>query len=169
MLSVNNWRTMRSRAGTQGRAHSNFALARNGARKQKIRDIGAGDQQNETDGREKNQQREAYVADHLFLKRNDSEGEAAVGRIGFRIIAAQASGDCVHLRLSCGERDARLELANDIEILVFADARSVWPERQRKEHVRAIGAVERGKNFSGQRKCLRKNSDDFVGDAVEQD
>jgi hypothetical protein len=68
-------------AGAERRANRDFLPARQRTREQEIGDVGARDEQHESDGANQHDERAPDVADDLFLQRHDAEGQSAVGRI----------------------------------------------------------------------------------------
>ena len=94
-------------ACAEGASHQHFLLASERARQQQVRDVGARDQQDEADGADQDRDRLAYVAHDLLAQRDDAEGQAAVGGIEIRMVAAEARGERVHFRLGRSERRLR--------------------------------------------------------------
>ena len=94
-------------SGAQSGADGDFLLAAGGAREQKVRDVGAGDQQHQRHRAHQHKQRAADVSHHLFLQANDVHAEGAVALVLF----ADAAGDDVDIRLRLRNRDAGLQAA----------------------------------------------------------
>ena len=88
---------------TDGFAQGHLALARSGAREQKIRNIGAGDQQDEAHGREQHRETGAQRADQAF--REGLRGDADFSGIYEAVKLALIAGvDGVEFGLCGGER-----------------------------------------------------------------
>ena len=66
-------RTSRAAAGADGGADRHLAAPADGAGQQQVRDVGAGDEQDEADGADEDPQRAAHVADDLLAQRHDAE------------------------------------------------------------------------------------------------
>ena len=107
---------------------ANSRLPTGGARKQKIGDIGAGDEQHQADGAEQDHEGIAYVADDAVAERLNLEPHAWTGLLW--VIAMVLSGGNPQLRVGLFQRDAGPEKAGDVEevVHVVADRRKL--ERQ---------------------------------------
>ena len=97
---------------TQRRAHRDLAAARGCASQQQVRDVGARDEQNETDGAEQHPQDKPHVPDHLFVQRHERDAPAA---IELRMVGRELGGDAVELRLCAARRHARLQQAGHLQ------------------------------------------------------
>ncbi len=73
-LSVKSWRTMRPRPGADGQSNRDFTLAAGGADQQEIRDVGARDQQHQTDRASQHQERWPNIEHDRVLKRLNGKG-----------------------------------------------------------------------------------------------
>ncbi len=90
--------------GAKGGADGDFFLARGGASHQEVRDIGAGDEQDETDGAEKQPEGGTHVAiEEIVFQRLDARGPAF---IGFWVDFGDVGGDGGHVRIGLREGDA---------------------------------------------------------------
>ena len=96
-------------AGAQSRANGKFARAAHGARQKKIGDIGAGNQQQETDGGEQQEEEWLDIADDVFLHGNDGDAKVFVG---LRICGREILRDAIHVGPRLRERNARLKAAD---------------------------------------------------------
>ena len=107
-------------ARAHGGANGEFTLAAGGADKQKIGDIGAGDEQNEADGAQKDEKGITSTGDDGVAQSLDAEAAFCVHV--FRMKAAILIGDEFQLGVGLGEGDARLEAAGDKEIVAEVGA-----------------------------------------------
>jgi hypothetical protein len=64
--------------GAQGDAHGDFALPGFGTRQQKIRDVGAGNQQDKCNSAQQDQQRLVDIAEELLVQRGHLDGAASL-------------------------------------------------------------------------------------------
>ena len=115
-------------AGAESAADGEFPLPRSGARKQKICDIRAGDEQHQADGAKEDHKGIAYVSDDAVAERLNLEANSWTGLLW--IIAMVLSGSKLQLRVCLLKGDAGLEKAGDMKevIHVAADRRKL--ERQ---------------------------------------
>ena len=97
-------------AGAKRGANSDFFRARSGSREKQVGDIGAGDQQHETDGTQEDQQRGSDVSHNFFLHRHETDGPAFILR---RKFARQPFADRVHFGLSLRDRNSGLQPPKD--------------------------------------------------------
>jgi hypothetical protein len=134
-------------AGAERRAHGDFVGACRGAREQQIRDVGAGDDENQRDGGEQQVERGSRVADELILQRSDGGALLIVRR---RIRGFEAGGDRRHFRLSLFERDAFLQSADDA-IVVRRPRRGFGLHPCRKPDVGLAGAAKAGRHHANDR------------------
>ena len=98
--------------GTESGAHGKFLAARDRTREEKIGDVGARDEQNETNSAEQDQQQRANFADDAFAKRAQHDGDRVVF---FRIGARELRGDASHLGFGLIGSDTWRQAANDVE------------------------------------------------------
>ena len=140
----------------EGAANRQLLLPRGRARQQQVGDVGAGDQQHETDGAEQNQQRARDIADDLLVHRHQPHAEPCIGRI----LAFEPRGDPIHVRLRGAARDARAQAADDRQ-----------PERAARLH--QLREPFRGckwrpeLRFLGVGEAFRHDADHLVRHAVE--
>src|SRR5262249_1806940 len=136
-------------------ADRNLTLPGRVSRQGQVRQIGATDQQNHTDGGEQNVKRLAQLrAYHRVRKEVDAN---ALSLVGIRIILRDPRIDRVHLRSSLLERDASLQFGKRAEpVEITRHVRGL--KRQRPPDLRE-GPIERAPR--GQ------YSDHGVGDSVE--
>ena len=79
--------------GAERRPNRQLALPRGGARQQQVRDVGAGDQQDEAHRAEQDEQRPLDVTDDLFVHRHEADTDRRRSR-GYCLL--QPRGDRVH-------------------------------------------------------------------------
>ena len=84
-LSVSSWRTSAHASGAERAPDRHLALPHRRAREQQVRDVRAGDEQDEADRGEQRQQRRTHVADQVVVQRDDAQrpsgGRGIVGRV----------------------------------------------------------------------------------------
>ena len=90
-------------AGPEGGPHRDLLLAGERPGQKEVGHVRARDEEDECHGAREHQEGEAHVAHHLLEKGHDAEGEPSVRRVHVGVVAAQASGDRVHLRLRLGQ------------------------------------------------------------------
>ena len=103
------------------------------------------------------------AAYRLFLKRQDSECQAAVRRIEIRVLAAQARGQDVELGSRLFDRRAGLQRGNDVVVLAVADLGRVCGHRERQDDFRIFDYAERRHDLAWQGERRRQNADDSCG------
>ena len=150
-------------------ADGHLAAAREPSREQQVRHVRAGNQQHEANRRRQHEHRSPRVADDLLLQRHDAEGQAAVGGIDVRMLAAESRRQRVHLGLSGRDRHAWLQLAKQVVVFAVSHERGVGGERQRQDDVRVLGAPERRHHFARQVEPGGKHADHFVGLSIERE
>jgi hypothetical protein len=96
-------------AGADRRTNRDLAPAHGRAHEQQVRDVRAGDQQDEDDRAQQHPQRRSHVADDHLLHRLDAEAALAAERVRKRL--AELGGGLLQLRVGGGERDAWLQAA----------------------------------------------------------
>ena len=104
-------------AGAQRGADSDFSRARSGPGEQKIGDIGARDEQYETDGTEQNEQGRFHLADEKIAQRDHADGPTVVV---FGILFCETVGDRVELSVRLIESDARLDATSQSKPMASA-------------------------------------------------
>src|SRR3954454_547886 len=102
-------------SGTQRRAGSKFPLARGGANQQQIRNVGAGNQEHESDSAKQYVKRRASIADHQLLPQNHSEAVVRSQRAG--VCGAILIGGQLQLSVGHGNGDARLQARDHTEVV----------------------------------------------------
>ncbi len=104
-------------AGAQGRAHHQLLLPLRRSAQEKIRHIGASDQQNEANGAEKDQQQRPHVLDIGGLQRKQAH---ALPLIFFRRLSLDAARDGVELGLRLQQAGVRFETRDHVHKTVRA-------------------------------------------------
>ncbi len=137
------------------RAHGELPLARRGARQQQVRDVRAGDQQDEAHRAEQDEERRAHLSDHGLVQRAHGEAHALV-RIGIGGGQARADGGRLGPRRFGG--GARIEAPDGREI-------PGPPALGTKPLVVFEGPPERA--AAGEVEARRGHADDRVGHAVQ--
>jgi hypothetical protein len=107
--------------GAKGEANAEFLGAGAGAGEQKVRDVDAGDEEDEADGGEKHNEDGLNVTDDCLAERPEAGAEAAVGlwKGGSQMIA-----DVVHVGLGLRQRDTGFQAGNAVN----AEARAAQGE-----------------------------------------
>ena len=90
-------------------ANGHFASSRGGAREQKIRDVDASDEQNQSHRAHHQQQRLPHIADHRFAQRNEMDAPCAFGRIIRGKLFLQRDNECIEPALCGRERESGFE------------------------------------------------------------
>ena len=98
-------------ARAQRRANRKLARAAHRARQQKIGNIRASNQQQETNRREQHDQEWLDVADDVFLHGNERDAHVL---IGLRVRRGEILRDAVHIGFRLRQRYARLQAANRV-------------------------------------------------------
>jgi hypothetical protein len=107
-------------ARAHGRADGDFATARGGAREQKVRDIGAPDEEQKTDGGKKEEQDRPDSADDFLVQRDNLNPDVAVIN---RILNFEAAANRIHFGAGLVDGDAGFQPAKNIEVVAASD----WP------------------------------------------
>ena len=102
--------------GAERGADGDFLTAGDGFGEHEVGDIGASNEENESDGTEKEEQSGTNINDELFAQRKDGGAPALVI---FGIELLKASGDGAELGLCLADINGGLEAGND-EIVVIA-------------------------------------------------
>ena len=108
-------------------ADANLPLPGRGTHEQKIRDIGARDQQDDADGSQQDHERRSERPNELFAKRDHAHGPPGIRP---REFARNVGGDPRKISLRVGRRQIRLQTADKREAL----AASI-PALFRRQHV----------------------------------
>lgn len=109
-----------SPARAHGRADRQLALSSGGAREQQRRDVCAGDQQDEDDGRRQQcRHRVEDLGDEAQRLAQRHDADAAV-LVAVRILGSETTGDRVELRLGLARSGVGREAGDDLESLVVA-------------------------------------------------
>ena len=103
--------------GTEGDADGEFAGSAHGAGEKKIRDVGAGNEEQEADRGEKNDEQGLDVADDVVFQRDEDD---AFVFVGFGIFLREMLRDGVHIGLRLHDGDAGFETADDVSAEVHA-------------------------------------------------
>ena len=136
--------------GAQGGAHGELTMARLGAREQQVREIGAGDQQDESDGRLQHPDRAAGAPDQLLPHRLHLQDVTCAG-LGLGILAGSQRLEAMpllqadtlspvpqqrrELRLRLLRRDTVLQPADQIEEVTAPVGADAGVETERKPHL----------------------------------
>ena len=144
-------------------------LSRERARQQEVCDVGARDQQDESDRAHQDEKRPAHAADNLIEKRHDAERQSSVRRVDVREVAAQPRRDRVHLGLRARSRYAGPKLRDDVVVFVVACGRRRRRKRERQENLAVFGDAERRQHFARQCEALGQDADELIELAVQRD
>ncbi len=136
--------------GAQGGADGELAMTRFGAREQQVREIGAGDQQDEADGRLQHPDRAAGASNQLVLHRLHLQDVAPAG-VGLGIRAGRQRGEYMpllqagtlspvteqrrELRLRLLRRDVVFQPADQIEKVTAPVGADAGIESEREPHL----------------------------------
>ena len=104
-LSARSCRISRDLAGAQRGPDRHLAAAPRGAGEQKVCDVGAGDEQHQSDRARKRENRRPRAADHPLVKRLEADARVVV----LLMQPLQPHGDAVHVRGRLLERDTGSE------------------------------------------------------------
>ena len=143
-------------AGTQRRANGEFPSASRGADHQQIGHVGASDQQNESHGAEKNQQKRLDLPDDAVAQRNHEHLNAAVL---LWVGGGQARVDGIHFRAGLRGRDAGRQAAESPASSAGCGVPPYRPEMQRHPDF----GIARGCEF----KFTRQHADDANAVGIE--
>ena len=154
-------------SGTECGADSNFTAAADGPDEEEIGDVGAGDQKYQADDPEQDEQRLTHRASEQFAEWNELDRVAG----GFSMLLADAVHDAGNIGLCLGERNSRLETANDVEVMVFAiSAEFAFPIGGGAEDFgNDIDGVDPELDVAAIAETGGKDSDDLHGLIVEGD
>ncbi len=149
------------------RAQRELALTGGAARQQQVRDVGAGDEQHESDGAEQQPQRRLRrVAEEVVLERLDA---GAPARVGFRKRLREVGRDGQHVRVGLLKSDAGLQPAHD-EQPVKVVVHLLGLERQRQIQLALVLVGRPGRQDADDRVRLAVDANlapDHVGIAAE--
>src|SRR5579863_10415621 len=101
----------------QGETDRDFVLTTGGTGKKQSDNIGAGDEEQQSDGAEEQPERASRIGDGGFLERLDADGEIAVG---FGKLAAKLRLYGREIGTGLRDGDAGLEASDNSEPVVFA-------------------------------------------------
>ena len=157
--------TRQARAGgSQRLPQSHFFFANGGAGQQKAGDIGAGNQQHETNGAEQNEKRGPNAAHEIVRRRSHIQGVLAGVGVARKLLGV-ALIDGVELTLGAGQGFAGLQARED-EKKPGAGAQLHRPQAKDVEDARnpdvRLGLLKR------KTKCRREDADDGGGFTVER-
>ena len=155
-------------SGPERDPHGQLAPPGHRTRELEVGHVRAGDEEHEQDGAGQHQER-LPVAHHLIEQRNHAEGEAAVGRINLREVAAQPRGDHIELGLGGLDGDAGTKPREQVVILRGADRGCGGRQRQRQEDLAVFHHAQRRQHLPGQGKVRRQHADDLVRFAVQHE
>ncbi len=120
-------------AGPERGADRELPAATLGSHEEKVGDIGTGDDQQEAHRAEQDEKRRPDGADERVGQRLDAEAEPHVGRICVGILGDEPANQRRQLTLRVGDRDARPETGDRVEIVRRARLRSRAVDRDRDE------------------------------------
>ena len=106
-------------AGSQCGAHRDLPLTCGAAHQQQVGDVGAGNEQHETDRTEHEQHRRPRLADHQVLKRNQRDAGQVIGR------ALRAQGEARELSAGLLPGDVRREAHEDVVRMAVVERRQL--------------------------------------------
>jgi hypothetical protein len=142
----------------EGGADRELALPRCGACQQQVRDVGAGDQQDETHRAKQNEQRPFHIADQFLMQRNQPDPDPGVRRI----LLLEARGNRIHLGLGRRACDARLQPADDRQPVRSTGGEQSLELPDRRERHPELGVV-------GMLEARGHHAQDFVRHTVQHD
>ncbi len=144
--------------GAESCAHRDFLRARSGTREQEIRNVGAGNEKDETHRAEENDQRGTNVLHNLILKVNHI---GADGRIRLGILLGESRCDCFHFSAPLVERHAWFQArGSDYSRMPITIVwKRVGPRLKRNENIGSLKEL----------KARRQNADERVGLRIECD
>ena len=102
-------------SGAERRARSKFPLARGGANQQQIRNVGAGNQEHQTDGAKQYVKGRTSIADHQLLPQDHAEATVRSQRAG--VCGAILVGGQLQLSVGHGHGDAGLQARDHAEVV----------------------------------------------------
>ena len=111
-----------------------------------IGDIGAGDEQDESNGTKENEQRSAHIANHLLAQGNHRGAPALVV---FGILLFEPRGDGAEIRLSLDNVHTRLEPGNNRVIVIAAHGAVLIGPGERDPDLGKTGKAKRFGHDSG--------------------
>ena len=112
--------------------HRELPLAPGRAREEKARDVGASDQENESDRDQENDERRLHLGDEILLERKDQNAVAGARRIGFGKFPLEPCGHEIELGASGLDGGAILESADDSHEVRGPGTRAVRLQGQRE-------------------------------------
>jgi len=157
-------------AGAERSADGDFAPPRDGARKEEVGDVGAGDQENERDRAKKNNQRRPHPADHLIVKFVERPAKTRLRRVVIRKSLQPTSDEGIDLRLRLCERHTRFEPADDAEAARTARFQIVFGKSNRFPDIdlRSEGAALPIEEWKRKLEFFRHDSNDGVAAPIER-
>src|SRR4030095_10210882 len=99
-------------SGTEGGADGNFTAAADGPRKEKIGNVGAGDQEYQTNDAEQDEECLTHRASEQLAQRNELYSVAS----GLGVLLADAVHNAGNVGLCLGKGDTGLEAADDVQV-----------------------------------------------------
>jgi len=157
-----------SAAGAERRAHGDFLLARQRAGQQEVRDIRACDQQHEADRSQEHQQGTRRTLPTTWSSSGTMPNvRPPLGGYSAGKSRRKPGGDGVHLGSRPRHGDARLELRDDVVVLVVAIGRGARRQRQRQEDLAVFRHTKRRQHFARQRERVGKDADHLVTLSVQ--
>ena len=143
--------------GAERGAHRELACPRTGARHQQVGNVGAADEQHESNDAEKEHRRHLEIAaDHRVVHRLQAHATAL---IGLRIFSGESGRNCRQIGLRGADASLGLHPPDHLQHVLPAGARRHVDERPHRPHARAAEDLE----------VLRHDADDRPQDAVHLD
>ena len=128
-------------AGAQGAANGQFVRARARAREDEVGDVGASDEEHETDRPEQGQDGGPDPLHQVFVERDHVEPDAGIP-VDLRILPRQICGDGVYLALGTFERDSGSQPRDRGEgMIAAAGSQTVSGQRSQKEEINSLRQV----------------------------
>ncbi len=127
----------RGRCAARTRAVAAFA-----ARQEQVGDVGAGDEQHESDGAEQHQQQRTHVADHVLGHRRHRGGKLHRGRIVYRQVGGEPCRHPTDVGRGLFRGDAVAQPRDTAQEVRAANGYGGAVETQRHEGLRRIRRVE---------------------------
>src|SRR5260370_16835892 len=142
------------RGGGEGGGGGDFLGGGESLGEDKIGDIGTGNEENESDGTEKDEQGGTNVTDELFAQRKDGGAPALVI---FGIELLEASGDGAELGLGLADINSGLEASDDEIVVIAANGALLSGPGEGHPNLSPIGELESVGHYT----------DDGIGLAIE--
>ena len=129
--------------GAEGGAQGHLARAAGEPREGEVRDVGAGDEEDEGGGADQEQQGGPGILGELVVQRGRRDGEALAGGIGGGVFRAQRARDPLELGLRLRDGHRRRHPAEDVEHPGRARVQGELPHAERAGGGRHVHVVLR--------------------------